>query len=374
MLVKQYPFYFKSTVVLFGLILLVYILNTLAAILIPLAFAVLFSVLLNPLFNRFMQLKVPRAIAVLITLLIGVGFTTVIFYLLSTQLVQFGETFPLLKVRLGHLIDNLEQWIYLKSGISTQKQVAFIKNVIDSSQALIGSTIGTVFGTLSLILLVPVYVFMMLFYKTLILNFLYEVFSEEHSTRVGEILSQTKTAIQSYIFGLLIEMVIVAALNCSALIILDVKYPILLGILGAMINMLPVIGGFIAILLPVLIATVTKDGFSTQIGIIVSYMFIQFVDSNFIFPRFVSLKVQINALISIVAVLLGNAVWGLSGMFLSIPFIAVLKIIFDRVDDLKPWGKLLGHEVPVKHMGQIWGRRRRKKNTAESTPISLTEN
>ncbi|MDB5008646.1 MAG: family transporter [Mucilaginibacter sp.] len=311
--------------------------------------------------------------AVLITLLIGVGFTTVIFYLLSTQLVQFGETFPLLKIRLGHLIDNLEQWIYFKSGISTQKQVAFIKSVIDSSQALIGSTIGTVFGTLSLILLVPVYVFMMLFYKTLILNFLYEVFSEEHSTRVGEILSQTKTAIQSYIFGLLIEMVIIAVLNCSALIILDVKYPILLGIIGAMVNMLPVIGGFIAIVLPVLIATVTKDGFSTQIGIIVSYMFIQFIDGNFIFPRFVSLKVQINALISIIAVLLGNAVWGLSGMFLSIPFIAVLKIIFDRVDDLKPWGKLLGHEVPVRHMGQIWGRRRRKKNTTEATPIPLTE-
>jgi predicted PurR-regulated permease PerM len=86
---------------------------------------------------------------------------------------------------------------------------------------------------------------------------------------------------------------------------------------------------------------------ATQLGVIVAYIVIQFIDNNILVPRIVSSKVQINALMSIIVVLLGNALWGLSGMFLSIPFVAVVKIIFDRIDDLKPWGKLLGDNIPT---------------------------
>jgi predicted PurR-regulated permease PerM len=360
MAAKQYPFYIKSTVILLGLILLVYILNSLGDIFVPIAFAAFLSILLNPLYNRLLRFNLPRPVAVLITLLIAITILSVVFYFLSTQMFQFGQSFPLLKIKFTQIIDSLEKWIYSEFGISTQRQVQFIKDALNSSQAMVGKTLGTVLGTLSLVFLIPVYIFMMLFYKTLIINFFYEVFSEEHSTSVADILKQTKTAIQSYIVGLLIEMMIVAALNSIALLILGVKYAILLGIVGAILNMLPYIGGVIAILLPILMATVTKDGYSTQFGIIIAYLVIQFIDNNIIFPRFVSIKVKVNALISIIAVLLGNALWGISGMFLSLPFIAVLKIIFDRVDDLKPWGKLLGDEVPAKHMGQVWGRRRKK--------------
>ena len=133
---------------------------------------------------------------------------------------------------------------------------------------------------------------------------------------------------------------------------LGVKYAVLLGFLGAIINVLPFIGGIVAILLPVLIATVTKDGFQTQLGIIVAYVIIQFIDNHFLIPYIVSSKVKINALISIIIVLLGGALWGISGMFLSIPFIGILKIIFDRVPELKPWGRLLGDEILTRQKGQ----------------------
>lgn len=360
MTIKQYPFYIKATVVLIGLFYLVSILNTLAGILIPFAFAVLFAILLNPLYNRLSGYKLPKPLAVLCTLLIGIGFMTLIGYLLSTQIAQFGQSFPLLKIRFVQMTDSLESWISTQFGISIQKQVLFIKSIIDSSQAAIGGVIGTVFGTLSVMLLIPIYIFMLLLYKNLILNFIYEVFSEEHSKHVGEVLAQTKSAIQSYIVGLLIEMIIVSGLNSLALFIIGVKYALLLGVIGGIVNILPYIGGIISILLPVLVATVTKDGYSAQLSIILSYLFIQFIDSNIIFPRFVSVKVQINALISLIAVFLGNAMWGIAGMFLMLPMIAVLKIIFDRIDELKPWGKLLGDEVPVYHMGQIWGKRKRR--------------
>lgn len=358
--IKKYPFYMKVTVILFGLILAVYILKALDGILIPLACAALLASLLNPVFNWLCRPALPRAVSVLITVLIGVIVVGSIAYLIGSQVVQFGDSFPVLKSKINLLTSELEQWIYQHFGLTTDKQVKFIKNALDSGQPKLGSTIGTFFDTVSLVLLIPTYVFMLLYYKTLLLNFIYEVFAEEHFVEVAEVLRQTKNAIQSYMVGLLVEMVIISVMNSAALLLLGVKYAILIGVIGAILNMLPVVGGIIAIALPVLIATITTNGFSTQIGVIISYLVIQFIDNNIIFPRFVSVRVQINAFISLVAVFLGNALWGIPGMFLSLPLIAVVKIICDRIDDLQPWGKLLGDTVPTKHMGQLWSRRRRK--------------
>ncbi len=361
MQVKQYPFYIKATIILFGLVLVVYTLITLRGILVPFSFAIIFSILLNPLVNRFKKLGLKHVPSIIISMLIAIVIFGSILYFLSSQIVGFSENFPVLKEKFGSLLKELQQWVQQTFGMAINKQVQLVNEAVDSSKGMLAKTLGTALGILTVVFILPVYVFLMLFYKTLILNFLFEVFAEENSQKVAEVLSQTKNAIQSYMIGLLLEAMIVAALNSAALLILGVKYAILLGVIGALLNMLPYIGGIIAIALPVLIATVTKDGFSTQLGIIIAYAIIQFIDNNFLIPRIVSSKVQINALCSIVIVLLGGALWGISGMFLSIPFIAILKIIFDRVDGLKPWGKLLGDEVPTKHKGEMWPRRRRKK-------------
>lgn len=164
--------------------------------------------------------------------------------------------------------------------------------------------------------------------------------------------------------GLLLEAIVVAILNTTALLIIGVKYAVVLGVLGAILNLLPYIGGLIAILLPVLMATVTTEGYSMQLYIIIAYFIIQFIDNNILVPRIVSSKVQLNALISILAVLLGGALWGFGGMFLSIPTVAILKIIFDRIDDLKPWGELLGDEVPTSYKTFSF-RRSNKTSVAE---------
>ncbi len=360
MTVKQYPFYFKATVILFGIILLVYVLFNLQDIMIPLAFAMIFAILLNPLFCWLQKHKIPKMPSIIITLLIAIIVFGGIMYFLSTQIAKFSDTLPLLKQKFSELTTQFGQWAQLQFGITIQKQVELANETLNNSKALVGSTVSTAIGTISIILLLPVYIFLLLFYKTLILNFLFEVFAEENSKQVSDVLNETKSAIQSYMVGLLLEAFIVAILNSSALLILGVKYAILLGVIGALLNMIPYIGGVIAIALPVLIATVTTDGYHTQIGILIAYIIIQFIDNNILVPRIVSSKVQINALISIITVLLGAALWGVPGMFLSIPLVAILKIIFDRVPDLKPWGKLLGDTVPTRHKGEIWKLRRKK--------------
>lgn len=356
---KQYPFYFKSTVILFGLALFTFVLLTLRDILVPFAFSLIIAVLLNPLVNKLNAYGVKKVVGIILAMLIAFAVFGGILYFLSSQIVGFGENFGLLKQKFSSILSGLQQWVQSKFGMSIHKQITLVNEALDSSKSLVGTTIGTALGTLTVVFIVPVYIFLLLFYKTLILNFLYEVFAEENSKKVAEILGQTKSAIQSYMVGLLLEALIVAIMNSIALLILGVPYAILLGVIGALLNMLPYIGGIIAIALPVLMATVTKDGYSTQLGILIAYAIIQFIDNNFLIPKIVSSKVQINALVSIVVVLLGGALWGVSGMFLSIPFVAILKIIFDRVDDMKPWGKLLGDTVPTRHKGQIWPRKRK---------------
>ncbi len=358
---KQYPFYIKSTVILLGLVLLVYILLGLRDILVPIAFAVIITILLNPLVNRFRSKKISKVFSIIIAMLIALTVVVGIFYFLSSQIIGLGKNLPLLQQKFVEVLHRLQGWLQHTFGLTINKQVELLNQAVNNSKAMVGQTLGTALGTIGVMLFLPVYVFLLLFYKTLILNFLYEVFAEENSKQVAEILSQTKAAIQSYMVGLLIEALVVATLNSIALLILGVEYAILFGVIGAILNMLPYIGGIIAIALPVLMATITKDGFSTQIGIIIAYAIIQFIDNNILVPRIVSSKVQINALCSILIVLLGGSLWGVPGMFLSIPTVAILKIIFDRIPDLEPWGRLLGDDVPTRHLGQRFAKRNKKK-------------
>jgi predicted PurR-regulated permease PerM len=363
---KQYPFYFKATILLFGLVLFVYTMAMLRGILVPFAFALIIAILLNPLVNKFQRIGVGKVFAIIFSMLIALLVFGGIMYFISSQVAGFTENFPILKEKFLQLLEQLKAWVHAKFGISIAKQVELINEALNSSKGLVGQTLGTALTTLLLVFILPVYIFLLLFYKTLILNFLYESFAEKNSAQVADVLQQTKSAIQSYMIGLLIEALIVATLNSTALLILGVKYAILIGVIGALLNMLPYIGGIIAIALPVLMATVTKDGYSTQLGIIIAYIIIQFIDNNFLVPKIVSSKVQINALVSILIVLLGGALWGVAGMFLSIPFVAIVKIICDRVEGMKPLGKLLGDEIPTKHKGVLWGRKKVKASLSET--------
>jgi predicted PurR-regulated permease PerM len=350
---NKYPFYIRCTVVLFGLVLLVYCLAILQQILVPIAFALMLSILLNPLEIRLERWHFPRILAIAMVIIIGLFVLIAVGYLLYIQMASFSSELPMFKKKLTELFSKIQFKASHDWGISMTKQNEYIGQAENGLKPVLTAAMGTAMGTISMIILLPVYTFLFLYYKTLILNFLYELFAEKNAKEVGLVLTQTKGAVQSYMVGLLLEAIIVATLNATALFILGVDYAILLGVLGALLNVLPFIGGILAVLLPILIATVTKDGFHTQFGIIIAYLIIQFVDNHFLVPYIVSSKVKINALVSIVIVFMGGALWGISGMFLSIPFIGVLKIIFDRVEELKVWGKLLGKEVPITHRGQM---------------------
>ena len=365
MAIREYPFYIKATVVLFGLILAVYVLYILGDILIPIAFAIILTILLNPVYNWLLKHKLPKSVAIGLTLLLAITAVLFITVILSSQVTKFSESWPILKQKFTQLAAQSSEWLQNQMGITTKKQADMVKSIDNIAKTWAGATVGSLATMLGSLVLLPVYIFFLLFYKPLILNFLYEVFAEENARQVSDILNEVKSATQNYMVGLMLEALIVATLNSVALLVLGVKYAILFGAIGALLNVIPYIGGIIAIALPVLMATATEEGYTTQLWIVVAYLLIQFIDNHILVPRVVSSKVKINALISIVVVLLGGALWGVSGMFLSIPFTGILKIIFDRIPDLKPWGKLLGDEIPDHHKGERWSLRKRKTALSE---------
>lgn len=343
---SSYPFYIKAPMVLLGLYLLFYMLFILKDILVPVCYAGLLSILLNPLVNRLNQFKIKREVSISIAILLAIIIFGGLVAFLASQMTSFSEFAPEFKQRGNQILTDAQVWIKSTFNISFNKQMKMVSDALESSKAYIGQTVSTIAGIIGIVVLLPIYVYLILYYKPLFINFFYEVFDTEHEAKVSEVLTETKSAIQSYIQGLLIEMLIVAGLNSAALLLLGVEYAVLLGVIGAILNIVPYIGGLIAIAMPVMMSLVTGDGgYSTALYIIIAYTVIQFLDNNVIVPKVVSSKVEVNAFISIIVVLLGGALWGVSGMFLSIPFVAILKIIFDRIQDLKPWGMILGTEM-----------------------------
>lgn len=365
-MVKTYPFYFKSTVILLGLVLFVFSLFTLRSVLVPLSFALMLAILLNPLTSLFQKWRLPRILSIVLSILIAIILITGIIYFIFSQIGSFSSQLPEFKKKFLEMFSRLQHSLYHSMGIKVEKQNQVLNEAETNMKPVIANALGSMAGSLAVTILVPVYTFLFLYYKTLLLNFLYELLSRENSTEVAVVLGQAKKAIQSYMFGLAIEGLIVAVLNSIALLLLGVDYAILLGVLGAVINVLPFIGGILAVLFPLLISIVTGQGLTIQLGIIISYIIIQFIDNHFLIPYIVSSKVKINALISIIIVLMGGLVWGIAGMFLSIPVIGILKIIFDHIPELKPWAKLLGNEVPTRHKGVIWNAGKKKEIEAKT--------
>ena len=235
---------------------------------------------------------------------------------------------------------------------------------MNGSRSVIGSTISTIGNALVVIFLIPVYVFMILFYRPLLLDFVRRIFGVENQAEVNSVLSSTKTIIQKYLGALVIEAAIIATLNSVGLLIIGIDYAIVLGVIGAILNVIPYVGGIVAVALPMMIALVTKSSSTYPLLVLALYIVIQFIDNHYVIPKVVASKVKINALISIIVILLGNALWGLPGMFLSIPLTAILKVICDHIEDLKPWGFLLGDTMPTISFFKI---KTRKK------PVALVE-
>jgi predicted PurR-regulated permease PerM len=344
------PFYGKVSLILIGILTTLYLLYLGQEVIVPLIFALFISILLNPVVNFLERKKVPKIIAISVGLLVAIIFIGGLIAIVSVQFSMVATTYPQFRSKLDQTINDGVKWCAARFHANPSIIVAWLRNTSNDAMKGISSSIGrtllTVGNALVVIVLVPVYIFLILYYKTLLLEFIRRLFDPTHHEAVAEVVSGIKLILQSYLTGLFIEGFIVAVLNSVALLILGVEYAIILGITGAILNVIPFIGGIIGFGIPMIVAFITRSPL-TALLVFVLYTVIQFIDNHYLIPYIVASKVRINALVAIVAVLIGGALWGVPGMFLSIPLTALLKVTFDHIDGLKPWGFLLGDDVPT---------------------------
>ncbi len=334
-------------------------------IIIPLVFALLFSILLLPLAQFFEnKLKFGRGAASGVSVLLFVVIITLIFYTIGTQISNLSQDWPLFQKQLQTSLSDLQHWIASTFHYNIQKQKDYISNAtsgaLSGGTSLIGSTLLSVSSMILYIVLTLIYTFFLLLYRKVLLRFLIALENDDNSTIIHDVASNIQIVIRKYILGLLLEMLIVASLCWLSFGILGIKYFILLGIITALFNIVPYVGIFTALLLSALITFATAGISTPLLLVVITIVIIHLIDSNILLPFIVGSKVSINALVTVIGVVAGEMLWGLPGMFLSVPVIAMAKIVCDRIESLHPWAILIGHEKEEKKVLKF-PRKRRKK-------------
>src|SRR5690606_13728839 len=341
------PFYKKLAFNLLSLSLMGAILYVGQSILIPLFFSMLLATLLLPLVMFMEKRKINRVVAILLSLLLSIITLLGVIYFLSSQMANFFQDFDIIKERLTEVFNSAQQWVGEQFNIAIRKQEELIEDTKEKVEAgkIVGQTFISITSFLSYIVLIPVYTFLLLYYKDLIKQFFIHIFRNDNEEQIREVLHESRLVSQSFITGLLIDVVIVFALNSTGFLILGIKYALFLALTAALLHLVPYIGMIAANIFCMLITLVSSENISDVLWVGLVLALVQLVDNNFLMPFIVGSKVRINAMATLIGVLVGGALCGIPGMFLAIPGIAVLKVIFDRVDGLRPYGILVGDNV-----------------------------
>ena len=342
------PVYVRATFLIVGMFFLISMLYIGQSILLPLIYAIIVSILLSPLVNFLVTKKINRAISIALVLIVALLLMAGIIALIVSQASLLKHAWPQLTSKFQNLIDQGTLWLSSCFHISvvrinqaiTSESAEWMKNTGSS----IGVTIATMGAILQSVILTPVYIFMLLYYQPHLLSFVHKLFDAANDQKVSEVLAEIKIVIHGYLRGLFLEFIIISVMNSVGLLILGIDYAIIFGIAAAALNAIPLIGGVIGIGLFVVMALMSKP-LIYVVYVIIVYSVIQFIDNHYIIPKIVGSKVKLNALVCVIAVISGEVLWGVPGMFLAIPLTAIVKLVFDRIESLQNWGFMLGDAI-----------------------------
>lgn len=341
----------RLAAVLISICLILTIIYVGQGIFIPIALALMFSILLRPLVSMLQRkLRFPLVLAVSVSVVFAILVVAAVIYFISLQVGDIAGDWDKIKANLMLHYNHLQLWIKESFDISFRDQEKYLqkatKDSVEGGKEMLGNTLNSFTGTLLNMVLVPFYTFLLLLYRNLFIVFFLKLFHGAPQKRIHHVLQQIKMSVQSFLVGTLIEMCIVSGLTSVGLMIIGMKYAILLGVITGVLNLIPYIGILVAALLT-MVATLTNSAeISTILGVIIVNITVQIIDNNILVPMIVSSKVKMNAFISVVVIVIGGELAGIAGMFLAIPMAAILKIIFDEVEWLEPWGYLIGDDVP----------------------------
>ena len=348
---KELPITVRRSIELLGLFFLGWVLVIAKGIIAPLMMAFFISMVLLPIYRFLRKKRFPEVLAIAISILTLLVVFGIIIWFFSSQIGNLLADLPTIRKNIANHLSSLSSWINMKTHFSPDDQLKLINEQSNRLLNYAGNVLQGAAGSITSVIiffgLLPIYTFLILFYKNLLVHFVFLWFRSESQERVQEVLSETEVIIKSYLIGLLIQVSYMTVLVGGALLLLGIKHALLIGVIFALLNLIPYVGALFGNIIGVLLTLASSQSLGPVFTVLATIAAAQFLDNNILMPRIVGAKVKINALVAIVGVLVGGAVAGIVGMFLSLPVIAVLKVIFDRTNNLNQWGALFGDERPA---------------------------
>ena len=343
---SPHPFYQKLSYYLISITLICVGISYGREVILPVLFSILMAALLLPVTKFLGRKGLGRVLSIGLPLFVTIVLCGGIMYLISTQVINFLDDVPMLRERVNEVMLSFQKWVRTNTNMKIWQQNIYINQTLDnlkeSAPQIASSTFGSITDILSYAILLPMYSFLILYYRTLIKRFLIDIFKNGSEQSVTAILIGSTTIAQRYITGLVIETGIVFGLNALGFIVLGIKYAIFLALLAALLNLIPYLGMLVANVICMFVTLISSPVTSDALWVGAILGVVQFIDNNFGMPLIVGNTVRINSLVTILGVIVGGALCGFPGMFLAIPALAISKVICDHVDGLKPWGDLMG--------------------------------
>lgn len=373
---KDMPLTVRRAIELLGIVLIAAILVVGSDIIMPVIMAFFISIVLLPLYRFLRKFKFPEIAAIILPILMLAIFLGLIVWFFSAQVAALVSDFPQIKKNVSSHLNAISSWINSISDFSTSEQVKFINEKSNDLLAMAGKAASGAALTLTSLFvfvgLLPIYIYLMLFYKDTLLRFIFMWFRSDDHAKVKDAIYETEVIIKNYLLGLLIQVTYMTILLGGILLLIGIKHALLIGVIFAILNLIPYVGALLGNIIGVLLTLTSSTELWPVITVLGVIAGIQFLDNNILMPRIVGSKVKINALFAILGVIIGGSIAGVAGMFLSMPTIAVLKVIFDRTEMFKQWGLLLGDERPSRSP-MTFAAFRRKGNVPEKPGVEKTK-
>ncbi|MFN3404565.1 MAG: AI-2E family transporter [Cytophagaceae bacterium] len=355
----RFPLYFKLVVILLGLVLFVYVLTAAQTILVLLAFSCLISLLILPLNKLLERLRIPRALAIILCLALLATIMGLLGYFVYSQIVLLLKDLQNVVFRLNDVLEDHQQFFERFFGLERGETLTFIKEqltlILQQGSSVLSATLSVTTGVVTFVGILPVFIFFMLYYRKFFRQFILMLFDASSHREVNHTIRKVKKVAHSYLSGLITVISIVSVLNVIGLMIVGVDFALFFGVFAGVLNIIPYIGVFIGSSLPVIYVFITGGSLIKCFSAGLVLWLVQVLDNNVITPNVVGGRVSLNPFVSIVALLAGGFIWGPVGMILFIPYVAILKVIFDSIEPLHPYGFLLGEPPKKEGKGKLFG-------------------
>lgn len=309
--------------------------------LIPVAIAGVIATLFLPFCKWMESKKIARGLATtmcVVTLLLFMGS---ILTLIVWQISLLTNDFEILKLRAVDTSEQLQEYIFNQFGITAEKQSQIINAQQSSVTKLIPGLLGTLTSNIASLLLTLVYIFCLIYYRGHIKQFLLKLSVVSQRQETEKVIYRVAQVSQQYLLGLSKMIFLLWIMYGIGFSFIGVKNAIFFAILCGLLEIIPFVGNITGTLITVLVAAVQGASPAMLIGIIGTYGLVQFIQGWVLEPIIVGSQVKINPMFTIIALVIGELIWGIPGIFLAIPLIAMFKIICDHIEPLKPYGFLI---------------------------------